>query len=92
MDSPERRWAILLRLSLLGFLTCALFLSRTYQPTLYILLGLCIASWHCAEKTWSSREDAEVVPVRWPLATVRVMIISIFLVYMIVRFQNAFVR
>ncbi|MCB1570276.1 MAG: O-antigen ligase family protein [Xanthomonadales bacterium] len=92
VDSPERRWAILLRLSLLGFLTCALFLSRTYQPTLYILLGLCIASWHCAEKTWSSREDAEVVPVRWPLATVRVMIISIFLVYMIVRFQNAFVR
>jgi hypothetical protein len=92
IDSPERRWAILLRLSMLGFLTCALFLSRTYQPTLYILLGLCIASWHCAEKTWIADPAQQVPAVRWTAATVKVMILSILIIYVIVRFQNAFVN
>ncbi len=92
-DSEERRWAILLRLSLLGFLTCALFLSRTYQPTLYVLLALCISSWHCAEKTWIDIPEQEPSPaVNWPAATIRMVIFSIIVVYFIVRFQNAFVR
>ncbi|HET9032654.1 MAG TPA: O-antigen ligase family protein [Dokdonella sp.] len=90
-DSPERRWAILLRLSLLGFLTCALFLSRTYQPTLYILLGLCIASWHCAEKTWSDETETPMPAVPWIASTIGTMIASIIIIYMIVRFQNTFV-
>jgi O-antigen ligase len=34
------RWATALRLSLLSFLVSSLFLSRTYSPTLFILLGL----------------------------------------------------
>ncbi len=90
-ESPERRWAVLLRLSLLGFLTCALFLSRTYQPTLYILLGLCIASWHCAEKTWSEDIETQSPVVPWVGSTLRMMIVSIVAIYLIVRFQNAFV-
>lgn len=90
-ESPERRWAILLRLSLLGFLTCALFLSRTYQPTLYILLGLCIASWHCAEKTCADDVEAQSFVVPWVGSTIRMVIVSIIAIYLIVRFQNAFV-
>ena len=34
------RWATALRLSLLSFIVSALFLSRTYSPTLFLLLGL----------------------------------------------------
>jgi hypothetical protein len=34
------RWATALQLSLLSFLVSSLFLSRTYSPTLFILLGL----------------------------------------------------
>lgn len=38
----------LLMTALIGFLTCAWFLSRTYQPTLYLLLALCAAAWYGA--------------------------------------------
>lgn len=48
--SEEQRWAKLIRLSLIGFLTCALFLSRSYVPTLFLLLALCFAAAHCAER------------------------------------------
>lgn len=92
LESDEARWATLLRLSLFGFLTCALFLSRTYQPMLYILLGLCIAAWHCAERTWRDDATLEVLPVRWQAATAGAMIASIAVIYLIVRLQNAFVR
>jgi hypothetical protein len=34
------RWANVLRLSLMSFLVSSLFLSRTYSPTLFLLLGL----------------------------------------------------
>lgn len=90
--SQERRWALLLRLSLLGFMTCALFLSRTYQPTLYVLLALCIASWHCAQRAAEPAAVAAQPPVLWVGATIRVIIASIAIIYLIVRFQNAFVR
>lgn len=49
-DSEEGRWARVLQLSLIAFLMCALFLSRSFVPTLYLLLGLCYACWHCAVK------------------------------------------
>lgn len=39
---------VLLRNSLVGFLVCAWFLSRTYQPVLYFLLALCVSAWWCA--------------------------------------------
>src|SRR5690606_5734466 len=91
VDSPERRWAVLLCLSLLGFLTCALFLSRTFQPTLYVLLGLCIARWHCAQKTWNDNVETPAPDVPWIGSSLRVMFISIVVIYLIVRYQNAFV-
>ncbi len=41
--AEEHRYAALLRSSLVGFLTCAWFLSRTYQPALYFILALCVS-------------------------------------------------
>ena len=36
------RWARAIRLSLFGFLATAWFLSRTYEVTLYLLIGLAV--------------------------------------------------
>lgn len=91
-DSDEYRWAVLLRLSLLGFLTCALFLSRTYQPTLYILLALCLAVGHCAQLKAAPEVLAAMPRTRWVGTTIKIMVLSIILIYIVVRFQNAFVN
>jgi putative inorganic carbon (hco3(-)) transporter len=48
MNEGLRRWAIGLRLSLVGFLVSAFFLSRTYTPTLYLILGMAIVLSHIA--------------------------------------------
>lgn len=90
-DSEEHRWAVLLRLSLLGFMTCALFLSRTYQPTLYILLALCYASWHCARKIAPEAAAGLLPEPRWVGATLSVMLVAFGMIYLVVRFQHAFV-
>ena len=42
-DDMSRRWAEGLQLSLTGFLTAAFFLSRTFVPTLYLIIGLSAA-------------------------------------------------
>ena len=54
-DPAARRLATGLRAALVGFLACAWFLSRTYDPLLYILLGLCLTSGHALNKTISDR-------------------------------------
>ena len=42
-DASARRWADALLLSLYGFMAAAFFLSRTFAPTLYLILGLSAA-------------------------------------------------
>jgi len=42
-DDMTRQWAEGLQLSLIGFLTAAFFLSRTFVPTLYLIVGLSAA-------------------------------------------------
>ncbi len=66
----------LLTTALVGFLTCAWFLSRTYQPTLFLLLAMCAAAWHCATRSAAGMEPASAAvlraqaaaqsPWRWP--------------------------
>lgn len=43
IDAQLRHWATTLQLSMLGFMTAAMFLSRTFIPMLYLLLGLSVA-------------------------------------------------
>jgi putative inorganic carbon (hco3(-)) transporter len=57
--------ACLLQACLAGFLACAWFLSRTYQPTLYLLLGLCIAVAYCAWKPVEALSPSK--PAHWAL-------------------------
>jgi putative inorganic carbon (hco3(-)) transporter len=87
----------LLQACLASFLACAWFLSRTYQPTLFLLLGLCIAAAHCA---WQPLQAAQQ-PVHWavrgakgenpqpPLFWVRATLVTVVLSVVAV---NAFVR
>lgn len=43
VDDTAKRWAEGLSLSLIGFMTAAFFLSRTFVPTLYLIIGLSAA-------------------------------------------------
>ena len=43
IDAEIARWSGILQLSLFGFLIAAFFLSRTFVPMLYLLLGLVVA-------------------------------------------------
>jgi putative inorganic carbon (hco3(-)) transporter len=43
-DDAARQWAGALQLSLIGFMAAAFFLSRTFAPTLYLIVGLSAAT------------------------------------------------
>jgi hypothetical protein len=80
--AQERRYAESLRSALVGFMTCAWFLSRTYAPTLYFVLALCVSAW------WVGRQSAGSVALReqldtvtWRKHTVMMMAISLVAVY-----------
>ena len=66
-DDPEAmamgQWARALRVSFFGFLTGAFFLSRTYTPTLYLLIGLAIAMHQISLQTEHPPASIEVPTV-----------------------------
>jgi O-antigen ligase len=43
-DYSARKTGLMMACSLAAFLTCSWFLSRTYSPSLYVVLGLCFAA------------------------------------------------
>lgn len=89
VGKTERRMAALLRASLLGFLTCAWFLSRTYQPGMYLLLAICIGAWHCGARAVAAAAPQQVLPVpRWGWHTVAACVASILATYGFVVMHN----
>jgi O-antigen ligase len=48
--SEERKQALQFRSSFAGFMVCAWFLSRAYQPGLYLLLGMCASLTWCVHR------------------------------------------
>ena len=83
--SPHRQMVVLLRNSLLGFLVCAWFLSRTYQPVLYFLLALCVSAWWCASNApgmtdQESPRYEKLHKVTWVKSTLLLMVLSILAV------------
>lgn len=66
MDSEERLAGNVLRASLVGYLTCAWFLSRTYQPVLFGLLALCTAVWSCSRRSPACQNVSQIqAPLNW---------------------------
>lgn len=85
----EARLAALLRASLLGYLTCAWFLSRTYQPGMYLLLALCIAAWHCGSRAVAAQPGGQPLPVpTWGLPTLLASIGAVLATYAFVVAHN----
>lgn len=83
--NPHRQMVALLRNSLVGFLVCAWFLSRTYQPVLYFLLALCISAWYCATQSpgMTDRESPSYQrthEIKWVKSTLLMMAFTIFAV------------
>jgi len=75
-----------LRNAMAGFLTCAFFLSRSYQPGLYILLSLAISAAYCERSAVpADRLQAFDAPVRWRGTTALLLVLSILAVYAVVR-------
>lgn len=89
--SLEAQWAVLLRSSLLGFLTCAFFLSKAYDPLLYLLLGCCAALYSVSAKSVEGGVGgiAGFGRVPWRGTTLWIEFGSIFLIYLIVIVKTA---
>ena len=87
--SPEGELAGVLRASLIGFLSCAWFLSRTYSPGLFVLLALCVAS-RFGVKNLDGMPSLAVVegPLQWRQSTLVTMAVSIAGVYAFVVLQR----
>ncbi|MGE5450926.1 MAG: O-antigen ligase family protein [Acidobacteriota bacterium] len=89
LGSEERLAGSILRASLVGYLTCAWFLSRTYQPVLYGLLALCTAVWMCARKMPACQNIPEIqAPLNWFKPAVMVMFLSMAAVYGFIFMHN----
>jgi putative inorganic carbon (HCO3(-)) transporter len=83
----SRPYAAMLRSSLLGFLTCAYFLSRAYAPPLFLLLSLCVVTWRCAH---DEERNSKLLPAqRWVLPTAFILVGSIALIYLMVLAKHA---
>jgi O-antigen ligase len=82
--SELARWATALGLSLAAFLAGALFLSRTYSVSLFLLVGLCTALAGVALET-SEEPESYTFPVRGFLARTGILVaVSILLTYAVV--------
>lgn len=85
-QSDEQIWASRLRTSIFGLLTCGMFLSRAFEPPLYILLILCLGAWHAAQLQQRGTPAGQQLsaPMPWRAHTLLFMVISIVAVWVIV--------
>jgi O-antigen ligase len=79
------RFAVMARLSLIGFLTTSWFLSRGYSATCWIVLGIAIATIRMGSPEESAPSRPWAVLMRWSAAA---EIASIAVVYVMVRISN----
>lgn len=90
--SPEWRAASMLRAALVGYLACAWFLSRTYQPGLYVVLALGIAAWVAASKVIDAGAGAtpaaKSLVLAWSRPTIVAMFGSIAVIYVFIYAQR----
>jgi len=84
-----RRWANALRLSLIGFLVTAWFLSRTYTITLYLLLGITAVLLRLVK---DSPEQSKQRRRHWIRITLAAEFATIVVVYAIVRLEGLFIH
>ncbi len=77
-----KNWMVAIRLALIAFITAGWFLSRAYQPTMYLVLGLATATIALQGDVTESR-----IHGRWLPLTLATEMIVIILVYGVVRLR-----
>ncbi len=88
--TADRKLAMTLQASLVAFLACSWFLSRTYSPGLFVLLALCVASWFGVRQIHGPPPQAVLQePLAWRMTTMVAMVVSILGVYGFVVFQRS---
>lgn len=87
--APEAQMASLLKASLVGTLACCWFLSRTYAPFLYMLLGLGIGAWHCANNALQARQLEPMAVPPWHAATLGACMACVVVAWAFVIVQGA---
>lgn len=89
MGSEERQAGVILRASLVGYLTCAWFLSRTYQPVLYTVLALCTAVWCSSIRNPVYKNNqALLAPLVWRKSALVTMLVTMSAVYGFILMHN----
>lgn len=84
-------YACLLRASIVGFLVCAWFLSRTFVPTLYLLLAMSVCLLYATRKAHAltlhpSPTLARLhAPLLWRLTTLKAVALTLVLVSVFIR-------
>ena len=76
------QWVVAMRLALISFIATGWFLSRTYQSTVYLVLGLATAT-----IALHQRSDESPAPVRWVPYTLALEAVAIVFLYEIVRLR-----
>lgn len=83
LDRDFNRWARAIFLALCTFLAAAIFLSRTYILTLYMLLALGTALVDIARR--AEKPVFELPPIRWATRVAVLELASIIIIYVVVR-------
>jgi putative inorganic carbon (hco3(-)) transporter len=87
-------WLRALLTAILIYITCSMFLSRTYSPTLYILLGMGVAVIRLSKEEltrqpdWKSRltiSPSLVTSKKWAITTIVFMVLSIAMIHLSTR-------
>ena len=83
------RYAVLLRVSMVGFMVCAWFLSRTFVPTLFILMGMAAGLLHAARQAHPVGLAPELHrPLIWRMPSAKAVVFTLVLVSMFIRFSR----
>jgi len=83
------RYAVLLRVSMVGFMVCAWFLSRTFVPTLFILTGMTVALLHSARQAHPATAlPALHAPLVWKMTSAKAVAFTLVLVSAFIRFSR----
>jgi putative inorganic carbon (HCO3(-)) transporter len=75
-------WFVIIRLALISFMATSWFLSRTYAPNTYLLLGIATAA------IGLERPGVETQDGRWISVTLGVEVLLIIFVYLVIRLRH----
>jgi hypothetical protein len=76
------RWIMAMRLALISFIATSWFLSRAYQSTMYLILGLATAT-----IVLDKYGDEPAARIHWLSYTLAIEAAAITFIYFIVRFR-----